>query len=65
VAKSGLQNWRGDEAFNRIQAVLKRRLSACAILVQNHAKRLINTEGTGVFKEEHEAKEAAAAARKK
>jgi len=61
----GVKNWRGDEAYNQINAELKRRLRACAILVVNHAKQLINTEGTGVFKEEHEAKEAAAAARKK
>ena len=62
---SGMKNWRGDEARNRIQAELKRRLRAAAITVQNHAKLLINKEGTGVFKEEHDTKEAAKAARKK
>lgn len=40
--------WHGDRVAEILQSELTRRLSAAAIVVQNHAKRLVGKEGTGV-----------------
>jgi hypothetical protein len=45
---SGKLEWNGDRAKAAIRAELARRLNRAAILVLNHWKDLINTDGTGV-----------------
>jgi len=39
--------WYGDEAKKRITTEMERRLTACAIVVSGHAKKLISVAGTG------------------
>lgn len=39
--------WNGLQFLALLNAELRRRLSACAIATTNHAKKLINVDGTG------------------
>ena len=54
MAGNGSFEWNGDGALRAIQTELGKRLAACAITVQNHAKQLLSVEGTGVHKAEHD-----------
>lgn len=45
---TGRLDWHGDEVRARIRAELTRRLHRAALVVWNHAKTLINTEGAGI-----------------
>lgn len=39
--------WYGPEIERQIMAEMRSRIRACVLLVANHAKRLVSTEGTG------------------
>lgn len=39
--------WDGEKCTAVIRAEMKRRIAACCIVVFNHAKKLLNVEGTG------------------
>ena len=41
--------WHGDEIKRQLEAEIRRRLMAAAIVVQGHAKQLISGEGAGVW----------------
>lgn len=41
------KEWHGPEQKAAIEAEMIRRLVACALLLQGHAKRLVSTAGTG------------------
>lgn len=44
---AGKLNW-NDEAFkSKVRRTMERRIVACAIVVEDHAKRLLSVEGTG------------------
>ena len=45
---AGKLEWHGDEAAKAIEAEVNRRLHRCCVTVLNHAKTLINVNGTGV-----------------
>jgi hypothetical protein len=40
--------WNGEEAINRIQAEMNKRLNRAAMVVERHAKELVSVSGTGV-----------------
>lgn len=48
VSGGGSFQWHGEEVKALIHAELTRRLNRAALVVWNHAKELINVEGTGV-----------------
>jgi phage gpG-like protein len=45
---AGSYRWHGEKFKVQMQAEMVRRLNACAIVVANHAKKLISIDGTGV-----------------
>lgn len=45
---AGQVEWHGDEAVRAIRAEVLARIHRCCLLVWNHAKKSINTDGTGV-----------------
>ena len=40
-------NWYGPQIRRQIESEMRRRVQACCIVVQTHAKDLVNVEGTG------------------
>jgi hypothetical protein len=49
-------NWSGDEAKRQVVKVFVTRLNRAALTLKNHAKTLINVEGTGIRQSSTKAK---------
>jgi hypothetical protein len=44
----GMMKWNGDRELARIRVEMERRIEACCILVETHAKQLLSVAGTAV-----------------
>lgn len=48
---AGSVKWNGEAVRSAIHSEMRRRVTACCLIVANHAKQLLSVDGTGVARE--------------